>query len=336
VKVPPKPPVIKRESSVDESSAEESEEYDNSSEDEGRSGYKKGGYHPVLIGEKYNNRYIIEKKLGWGHFSTVWLASDCNVRNDHPHKLVALKIQKSAPRYTDAARDEIELLNLIKKRDPKGEKYCVQLLDHFDHYGPHGRHVCLVLEVLGQNLLWLIKKYDHRGIPIALVKTITRQMLIGLDFLHTQCGIIHTDIKPENFLIVPPEPYLLEQVQQERKRTVKERLEQEEKTRLAEDEKKQAASLVVSSAPKQPVTTKKQVAKPLSKNQKKRLKQKLKKQKDKVTEVSSSTSEATPTSTTLPPSEDKTTTKKKREKRNERRNRILVKIMIQKRQKIKE
>jgi len=35
-----------------------------------------GGYHPVAIGEKYKERYTIEKKLGWGHFSTVWLASD--------------------------------------------------------------------------------------------------------------------------------------------------------------------------------------------------------------------------------------------------------------------
>jgi serine/threonine protein kinase len=28
-------------------------------------------------------RYLIEKKLGWGHFSTVWLASD-RYRYFHP------------------------------------------------------------------------------------------------------------------------------------------------------------------------------------------------------------------------------------------------------------
>jgi len=108
----------------------------------------------------------------------------------------------------------------------------VQLLDHFDHHGPNGKHVCLVLEVLGQNLLWLIKKYNHRGIPTNLVKVISRQMLIGLNFLHSQCGIIHTDIKPENFLIVPPIPYDLEQVQEERKRLVKFRLLEEEKKKI--------------------------------------------------------------------------------------------------------
>ena len=36
-----------------------------------------GGYHPVQIGEKYKDgRYTVDKKLGWGHFSTVWLALD--------------------------------------------------------------------------------------------------------------------------------------------------------------------------------------------------------------------------------------------------------------------
>ncbi len=38
-----------------------------------------GGYHPVKVGETYNNTYKIVKKLGWGHFSTVWLATDLYV-----------------------------------------------------------------------------------------------------------------------------------------------------------------------------------------------------------------------------------------------------------------
>lgn len=36
-----------------------------------------GGYHPVRIGEKYKDgRYVVLRKLGWGHFSTVWLVQD--------------------------------------------------------------------------------------------------------------------------------------------------------------------------------------------------------------------------------------------------------------------
>lgn len=59
----------------------------------------------------------------------------------------------------------------------------------------------MVFEVLGENLLGLIKRWNHRGIPMPLVKQITKQVLLGLDYLHRQCGIIHTDLKPENVLI---------------------------------------------------------------------------------------------------------------------------------------
>ena len=34
-----------------------------------------------------------------------------------------------------------------------------------------------------------------------LVKQITKQVLLGLDYMHRECGIIHTDLKPENVLI---------------------------------------------------------------------------------------------------------------------------------------
>ena len=34
--------------------------------------------------------------------------------------------------------------------------------------------------------------YHYRGIPMGLVRSIAKQVLEGLDFLHTQCSIIHT------------------------------------------------------------------------------------------------------------------------------------------------
>lgn len=58
-----------------------------------------------------------------------------------------------------------------------------------------------MFEVLGCNLLKLIIKSNYYGIPIKNVKRIMRQVLEGLDYLHTKCKIIHTDIKPENVLL---------------------------------------------------------------------------------------------------------------------------------------
>lgn len=125
----------------------------------------------------------------------MWLAEDLTEK-----RYVALKIVKSARNYTDAAEDEIKLLDKVKTHSTESSTI-VLLYDHFTIDGPHGVHVCMVFEVLGANLLKLIRVTKHRGLPVPLVKTITRQMLEGLDLLHKKCGIIHTDLKPENILL---------------------------------------------------------------------------------------------------------------------------------------
>jgi hypothetical protein len=39
--------------------------------------YRPGGFHPVCLGDTFNHgRYTVHHKLGWGGFSTVWLAWD--------------------------------------------------------------------------------------------------------------------------------------------------------------------------------------------------------------------------------------------------------------------
>ncbi|WPK23034.1 hypothetical protein PUMCH_000258 [Australozyma saopauloensis] len=161
--------------------------------------YVPGGYHTCFIGENYKNeKYTLVRKLGWGHFSTVWLARD-NDKQCH----VAMKIVRSAKHYTDTAIDEIKLLDKVTSSEihHPGHQHVIQLLDTFTHQGPNGVHVCMVFEVLGENLLGLIRRYKHRGIPIIFVKQIAKQLLAALDFLHRTCGVIHTDLKPENVLI---------------------------------------------------------------------------------------------------------------------------------------
>lgn len=73
-------------------------------------------------------------KLGWGQFSTVWLAHDTQTK-----KFVALKIQKSAKNYTEAAQDEIKLLQEMASHDDQQLQGIIHLLDNFVISGPNGK-----------------------------------------------------------------------------------------------------------------------------------------------------------------------------------------------------
>ncbi len=52
----------------------------------------------------------------------------------------------------------------------------------------------MVFEVLGENLLGLIKRHQNKGVPMHLVKQIAKQILLGLDYMHRCCGVIHTGV----------------------------------------------------------------------------------------------------------------------------------------------
>jgi serine/threonine-protein kinase SRPK3 len=102
----------------------------------------------------------------------------------HPDWIASLKNYE--PNKTNYDRDDCHVLNL---------------LNSFLYKGPYGNHFCMVFEILGVNLLEVLKRYDYKGLPLDLVKEITRQVLMGLDFLNRICRVIHTDLKPENVLV---------------------------------------------------------------------------------------------------------------------------------------
>lgn len=174
--------------------------------EENISEYRVGGYCPVKIGDQFCSakcRYKVLRKLGWGHFSTVWLALDLD------GSFVALKVVKLGKNYAEAAADEIRILTSMD-----ASPSVVALLDSFDVSTPLGTHVAMVFELMGENLLHLIykKKAERYSlkmlekpilpsvVPFPLVKLIVLQLLQSVDHMHRH-GVIHTDIKPENVLM---------------------------------------------------------------------------------------------------------------------------------------
>ncbi|KAJ5577020.1 protein kinase [Penicillium sp. DV-2018c] len=154
--------------------------------------YSTGGFHPVWLGDTFNSgTYKVTRKLGYGQYSTVWLARDSKTQ-----KYVALKILRADCYGTlhDIFEGEMlsKITDLSAKSNHDGRNHVLPLLDEFKHEGPNGQHVCFVFDVLGHHLIYQTINYEDGRLPIKVVRTITRQLLLGLDFLHEECGIIHT------------------------------------------------------------------------------------------------------------------------------------------------
>ncbi|KAJ3314743.1 serine/threonine protein kinase, CMGC group [Boothiomyces sp. JEL0838] len=239
---------------------EEDEYEDDEDDEEDPEDYKRGSYH-----------------LSRGHFSTVWLAKD-----EQKNIPVALKIVKSARNYTETALDEIKLLEKVASGV---NDHVVLMYDSFKISGPNGKHIAMSFEVLGPNLLSMIKKYNHKGIPVPIVQRITKQILLGLDYLHVHCGIIHTDLKPENVLIQIDVDQTLKQ------QGIYELVYPMAKITIPEPNAEQPLSTTNSSediGSNMSVDGEKHVIEPekeLTANQKKKLKYKLKKQQKKEASV---------------------------------------------------
>lgn len=96
----------------------------------------------------------------------------------------------------------MDILKRIKEsssKDPAAAAFVLCLLDYFEHSGPNGTHLCLVLELMWQDVLGFLEGYRDLGVELRypLVRKISKQLVQGLDFIHS-CGILHNGM-----LIVP-------------------------------------------------------------------------------------------------------------------------------------
>ncbi|KAL8728714.1 MAG: hypothetical protein Q9166_005201 [cf. Caloplaca sp. 2 TL-2023] len=182
--------------------------------------YCPGRYHPVKLGDVFGNRYKVVRKLGWGLYSTVWLARDA-----HIGRHVALKIlvadafgfyDEKKQWHSQPRTFENEILQDIDSvhSDHPGRKHIPKLLDEFEHTGPHGTHVCLIFQLMGRTLDTFSAQWRPPRVPSPIMRRAVKQLLSALDFLHRICGVIHTvptidgistdcsiDLKPSNILL---------------------------------------------------------------------------------------------------------------------------------------
>ncbi|KAK7417484.1 hypothetical protein QQX98_004604 [Neonectria punicea] len=170
--------------------------------EEGRAAYRPGGFHPVYIGDVFNERYEVLNKIGYGVYSTVWLVRDLKNKDGPEKAFRALKVLSAECYGQGHDTFEKEILAHLREADRKhpGYAYICHLLDDFQHEGPNGVHVCLVFELMGETLRSFGVWFKEFLVPTPCMRRFTIQLLLALDYAHDH-NVIHTDIKPDNILV---------------------------------------------------------------------------------------------------------------------------------------
>ncbi|KAL6874802.1 kinase-like domain-containing protein [Trichoderma novae-zelandiae] len=170
--------------------------------DEGRAAYRPGGFHPVYVGDIFNERWKVLSKLGYGRYSTVWLVGDLQARGDGPEEFRALKILSAEFYGPDKETFEKGILTHLRDGDRShaGYSFVCHLLHDFEHQGPNGTHRCFVFELMGETLRSFGTWFREDMIPEPVMCKFTIQLLIALDFAHDH-NVVHTDIKPDNIFV---------------------------------------------------------------------------------------------------------------------------------------
>ena len=143
------------------------------------------------------------------------------------HRLGSYAALKILTAQSTPSETESSILRTVAQstlRHP-GKEHIMSLQDYFKQRGPNGEHGCLVFEVMGPSTASMVealptalasKTGRKERYPLWMAKSILRQSLLSVDFLH-QSGITHGDLQPGNLLFsvrsltLAKEPHLLQQ-----------------------------------------------------------------------------------------------------------------------------
>ncbi|GJJ08243.1 hypothetical protein Clacol_002452 [Clathrus columnatus] len=164
---------------------------------------QRGGFYPTRLGEMFEDgRFVVTRKLGWGAFSSVWLARD---RLNDRH--VALKILSAygSKRTATGQLTESKVLARLASSNPshRGFPHVLPFLEEFTFESFAGQHVCFVTEPLSFNVPTLRSYLPNKVFPLKLILNLVEDLLKGLEYLHDECGIVHSDLSPSNILLRP-------------------------------------------------------------------------------------------------------------------------------------
>ncbi|EME78805.1 serine/threonine kinase [Pseudocercospora fijiensis CIRAD86] len=163
-------------------------------DEEATDGFDEGAYYPVSIGQVFDARYQVVGKLGYGATSTVWLA-----RGIQKHSFVTLKIYTRHPDNEDEVK-MYQYLSTCKTASHPGSSCIRTAFETFEIPRSGGPHHGIVQIPLWDSIENLVARNGTHQASAELLKPLSRYVFLALDYIHTECHVIHTDIKADNIL----------------------------------------------------------------------------------------------------------------------------------------
>ena len=117
---------------------------------------------------------------------------------------MALKINNCDFEDGDAAAHELYIEKHLAEKNPShvGFDYIRTFSDNFEAVGPNGSHLCLVYDPMREPLWLLRQRCKDRKFPIGLLKGYLQLILKGLDYIHSECHVIHTgELDPKTYTV---------------------------------------------------------------------------------------------------------------------------------------
>ncbi|QRV84712.1 kinase domain protein [Ceratobasidium sp. AG-Ba] len=172
-------------------------------EEETTPNYDPHYYYPARLLEVLNDRYQITNKIGYGRSSTLWLARDICRWKWQEDRFVTIKIFSSHPEYEEMGKHEAEISKHIMstKPDHPGLFTIRKVFESFSIASSKGSHICLICEPMRETLDLYQTRFPNGTIDPTLLKPMIRLFLSSLDYIHSECKVIHTDIKTWNILM---------------------------------------------------------------------------------------------------------------------------------------
>lgn len=139
---------------------------------------------------------------------TTPLNSDANAGN-RKYVTVKINVNTLSEDFLKGRREIAQRLQTANPNHP-GYNHVRFMLDTFKIKCRQGEHLCIVYDVLREPIDMCMEKFPGRRFNSEKLRKLLPALLLGLDYMHSECRVVHTDLKADNIMMGLGDPSVLD------------------------------------------------------------------------------------------------------------------------------